>query len=353
MAISFGANFRATLAYVTDPAGTAFCDITDLYPTTNGETFGWVSSGPSQERDRSTSVNARLAGVEYTANSGSAQKTWRLDLDAANSKDITLALGDQGSAQTNLYCRFYDDTTTIATVNPGNTSAGQFYDANGTLRTTAANWVSNNTTLNHTFSSTIFKFVIGQPTSSTGNTSIAHVAVADAAGSGTTVNATLSTSSSSTHLANVNAVKHITASLATSSTATYQAAIRTDTAIFALLGTSATSTFQAGVNAEKLVSATLSTSASTGHQATITTGIIVLASAATSSTSTYQATITAVQNISISAGLATSSSTTYQATVVRPLWLIEPPASDNWSTDGGSSTIWSIVSPPSTNWGIE
>lgn len=83
-----GFNFRSTLAYVTDPSDTQFCEENFTYPkTAGGVTFGWTVR-TNNDRNRSTGVDARLAGIVYTSNNGSSQRTFRVDLDNATDHDF-------------------------------------------------------------------------------------------------------------------------------------------------------------------------------------------------------------------------------------------------------------------------
>lgn len=91
---TYGFNFRATSGYVTDPANTTY-SIGDTYPQTrNGITFGWTGSPAAPTtRNRSTTVNAKVAGINFAA--AASPLTFRIDLPAAGSYDIGCALGTQ------------------------------------------------------------------------------------------------------------------------------------------------------------------------------------------------------------------------------------------------------------------
>ena len=156
-------DFRATSGYVTDPANCSPV-LGDAYPHTysNGITAGW-NGGPATEDD-SSSVDARLAGVNNKYNQG-VQLTFRIDLDAAESKDIRAAFGNATNSSGYQYVQLLDDTTVIATIDqPTGESAGQWYDATGVLRTSSSDWVNNNAVLTHVFTSTILNIIIGTPT---------------------------------------------------------------------------------------------------------------------------------------------------------------------------------------------
>lgn len=172
MAFPQGIDYRGTAAFVTDPTNYASEDFngTDFgtdYPTTTpqGNTVGWETATTGiNGTDRSNAVNARLAGVNYAgANFGA--NTFRVDLPATGSHGIQGAFGDQGFAQGPFTVELLDGATVFATpVNSGSAGANQYFSANGTLRTSDANWVTNNPVagggadeITHTFTSTIFR----------------------------------------------------------------------------------------------------------------------------------------------------------------------------------------------------
>ena len=127
-----GFDFRNTSTFVTDPPGDTYVLATTAYPTkSNGVTFGWVNTLLVQGRDRSTSVDPRLAGVNY-ANNGSPA-TFYVDLPSAGTYNLSLALGDDGYMSCWVQCqiRFLDGSTVLATVTGGTINQGFFYDAVG------------------------------------------------------------------------------------------------------------------------------------------------------------------------------------------------------------------------------
>ena len=88
-------DFRNTSTYVTDPPGDTYVLPTTKYPTTvNGATFGWTTPALVGGRDRSTTVDPRLAGMDY-ANNGSPA-TFYVDLPAPGTYSLSLAMGDAG-----------------------------------------------------------------------------------------------------------------------------------------------------------------------------------------------------------------------------------------------------------------
>src|SRR3990167_6684343 len=95
MAWDKGFDFRNTSAYVTDPADHTYVLHTETYPTTrNGVTFGW-SAGTIDSRDRDSGIDARLAGINF----GAATGTFRVDLPATGDYDVRIASGDASFAQ--------------------------------------------------------------------------------------------------------------------------------------------------------------------------------------------------------------------------------------------------------------
>lgn len=179
-----GISFRATSGYVTDPSNVTYCT-GDTYPTTRlGMTFGWESGGSPSTRDRSTGVDARLAGNNQILNTGTAG-VFRIDLDGS-AYDIDLALGDASFAQGYQYLQFQDGTTPFATIDDsGGTAGGHFDDATGTDYT-SANWPGSNTSISRTFSTSILRLVVGNGGSGGGNSTPAHIFLTDTSGGGGT-----------------------------------------------------------------------------------------------------------------------------------------------------------------------
>jgi hypothetical protein len=175
---SIGLNFRASSAYVTDGTGETYV-LKDEYPTTRGGvTFGYsdvpVSVSFVQSRDRSTSVDQRLAGMHQFSNNGDSWE-FRVALDAAGTWEVCLALGDAEYGRTNQL-KIYDDTTLLDTIN-GSSSGGQFVDTDETTHY-AASWPDDNTCVEYTFSSTTANFVLDS--SAGGDTGLAHIYLAKA-----------------------------------------------------------------------------------------------------------------------------------------------------------------------------
>lgn len=172
-----GINFRATAGLVTDGTDDyREISTTANYPatTSQGNTVGWETLAPSGTRDRSTGVDSRLAGLHFIQNSIAA-RTYRFDLPFAGSYRIRLASGDATIAAQSSKIELFDGSTSLGVLVDGTSPTGQFFDANGTLHTSAANWVSSNTLFTATFASTIARFTIGASGGANPNSVICHI----------------------------------------------------------------------------------------------------------------------------------------------------------------------------------
>lgn len=157
MAWTKGFDFRATAIYVTDPADCTYVLDADTYPTTrNSVTFGWETS-PLGSRNRNNAIDARLAGVQQV--DGATTKTFRVDLPGAADYDVRLAAGD-ASFTNHAHWEIKDGSTSRASRSEQDVTGGQFSDATGTIRTSAADWVSNNVKSTLTFAGTVFNFLL-------------------------------------------------------------------------------------------------------------------------------------------------------------------------------------------------
>src|SRR5271167_2319029 len=127
-----GFDFRNTANFLTDPPGDTYVLPITTYPTKfNGVTFGWTTPSLVQARDRSTSVDPRLAGINFVNNGSPA--TFYVDLPSAGTYNLSLAMGDDGYEQCWTQCQvqFLDGSTVLATVTGGLSNLGYFYDAKG------------------------------------------------------------------------------------------------------------------------------------------------------------------------------------------------------------------------------
>lgn len=181
MAYPQGINFRATLAYVTDVSPAEFQDdVLPDYPrtTAQGNTVGWEHDVASLGRDRSTSPDARLAGMTYA---GATPFDYRFDLSSAGDWKLGLALGDYSYSHGPMRLEIFDTTTSLGRlVNDQTTSASQrYFDASGVERTAAA-WPGSHVLVTKTFATTICRFRLGG-TADTSNIAHAYVEAAAAA----------------------------------------------------------------------------------------------------------------------------------------------------------------------------
>lgn len=186
MAFPQGINFRATSGYVTDGTNETYEIGTSAnYPRTTpqGNTVGWEQTS-GNARDRSTSVDRRLAGLHFQT----IQADFRIDLPTAGSYNVRAAFGDMSSSSDTKWS-LLDTTTTLATLATGtNGAAGSFKDATDTLYT-AATWPGSNTANTKIFSTTILRV---RGSSAVSFNYIAHLYVESAAGSPATYSYTAS-----------------------------------------------------------------------------------------------------------------------------------------------------------------
>lgn len=184
-AVDMGLSFRTTVGYVTDQAYAVFVDpSTDAYPQThtNGNgvsiTHGYTIGGESGS-DRNNTVDARLAGVHYTSNSGST--TFRVDLPSTGTWTICAAFGDIGFSKL-ITAQLQDNTTTFKDLTNSGAgiavTAGHFVDASGATVSSTA-WLAGTpcggTAITHTFTSTIFRLVQGNTSAIGGASAVTHL----------------------------------------------------------------------------------------------------------------------------------------------------------------------------------
>lgn len=154
---------------------------TTAYNATPG--YGWSVAGNIASAFRDGAPNARLRGIAYQVNNGSLAE-FRVDLPNGT-YDMRLALGDAGGGgHSDMKARFFDgaDTSPLVTVSLASVPEGQWADATGVVRTSAADWVSNNATASVTITNSYLRMELGN---STGDYStISHLSFAEAAGGG-------------------------------------------------------------------------------------------------------------------------------------------------------------------------
>lgn len=183
----FGLNGRATDTHCTDPANTTYIrdGVLDPYPTTRTETFGYTATDSDNARDRDSGLDCRLAGVVFQRNDGNFT-TIRIDLPSAGTYDIRLAIGESTNARPDQRVEILDNATSKFTITSSTLAADNWIDANGNVRTSAADWVSNNTARSVTFASTTMIIKLGTTANLGGGESrsvLAHVRVTSSASS--------------------------------------------------------------------------------------------------------------------------------------------------------------------------
>jgi hypothetical protein len=171
----FAFDFRATLAFVTDP-NYASAVLAETYPHTytnglsNSITGGFVG-GNVASRDRNASNDPRLAGINVN-NSGNATgpffTKFRVDLPQTGQWSIWAAFSDPSNPQ-QQYVTFLDNVTSIASYSNVATNANQFMDASGNLWSQAT-FFANQVPIVYVFASTMFFVQVG-PSSSMGSLS--------------------------------------------------------------------------------------------------------------------------------------------------------------------------------------
>jgi hypothetical protein len=84
-----------------------------------------------------------------------------VQLAATGQYDVVLAVGDAAGSQGPVTISLYDGTSLLSTIVTGASPAsGEFYDAGGNLRTSAANWVSSGSTVVATVTMTTTKLAV-------------------------------------------------------------------------------------------------------------------------------------------------------------------------------------------------
>src|SRR5262245_769867 len=159
MAWDKGFDFRGTSGAETDPTNCTYV-VAEAYPVTrNGVTFGWsvVPTNMITPVDRNVGNDARIEGINYTVPSEIG--TFRVDLPATGTYNISLALGDADGANW-ADSEIFDNTTSKLRLGPTNMTTNNFLDASNVNRT-AATWVSSNVAVSITFASTIFNINVG------------------------------------------------------------------------------------------------------------------------------------------------------------------------------------------------
>lgn len=181
VSLDVGFDFRATKAFVTDPANTVDVDGDTgiLYPLTfGGVTYGGLSGWGGNIRDRNASLDPRIAGCHFTS---SSTIDFEVDLPASGAYTIHFSLGDPSSFNAIGRIRILDGVGGTALIDVSSTSSGDaFLDAAGNVWT-GAQWPGNEVGVSVTFSGTT---LIAELSLSglTAATAINHLRIVQAAG---------------------------------------------------------------------------------------------------------------------------------------------------------------------------
>lgn len=125
MAFPQGVDFRSTAGFVTDPANFTVDAGTTVYPTASpqGNNIGWVSTSGLSSRNRSASVDPRLAGMVFGTNIAS---TFKIDLPSAGTYNIRIRPAARQSFRSAPSGRI-DNAAYPAGASPSPQSAGMGY----------------------------------------------------------------------------------------------------------------------------------------------------------------------------------------------------------------------------------
>lgn len=100
-------NFRQTSGYVADRISETYC-LADTWPVfRNGLTFGWTTLASTDARDRSTTTDVRLAGINFTFNGGRSNFRLRMD-GGAGLYLFKIAVHDAFASQANVFVSVMD-----------------------------------------------------------------------------------------------------------------------------------------------------------------------------------------------------------------------------------------------------
>lgn len=179
----YGFNFRGTSGYVTD--GTNESPVlgeAEPHTYSNGATGAGWNGASSNISDENSSADRRLAGVNFVTPGSDAN--FVLTLPAAGTYRIAMALGDQVNPIGPFTCEVWDGSgsgTLLATIVSSGSTGGahHYFDATGVERSSDADWLANNATVDLTFATTTFWL---QFHGLGGYAEIAHLRVQDVAG---------------------------------------------------------------------------------------------------------------------------------------------------------------------------
>lgn len=193
-----GWAFRQSLAHATDGARDQFVGEEGSqsgYPQTShssGETVTWGTVGTPNEpngryfRNRDGAPSPKLAGVMLLENAGATDThQFKVTLPNAGTYRVAIAAGAMDGFTMRNYWRILDDTTELDVVDNSGTAQtpGYFADAEGTIHTSAANWLANNVPVDYVFATTTFIIEVGVPGAGTSDyTGIAYLHIQEVAG---------------------------------------------------------------------------------------------------------------------------------------------------------------------------
>lgn len=164
VSLPYGRNLRNTLAFVTDNAPYTFANETNSF---GSGPDGWVTA-PSDSRNRNAANDPRLAGTLF--DTGGIKRDWKVVLPSSGlTIPIRFAIGDDSYAHAGHQVEILDNNSgspiSLFTVTfAGTLAAGHYVDANGTEHTSAANWVSNNTSRSVVMTTDTILFRLGDGT---------------------------------------------------------------------------------------------------------------------------------------------------------------------------------------------
>lgn len=176
-------DFRNTVGFVTDPPYAQFVGPSVIYPTTNtvnghSVTYGWISAAHLGGANRLTTVDHRLSGTNFNNNTAGVPSVFRVDVTAAGTYVVHLALGDASNAIATLTAQALDTATSLFSFSNTSVASGSFMDPNGTILT-AANWVAASTAggtpRTVTMATTEFLLSMGPGTVGTGTSPVAFL----------------------------------------------------------------------------------------------------------------------------------------------------------------------------------
>jgi hypothetical protein len=181
-----GFDFRLTQSFVTDKSPNLPVLPSFQYPIQGpGVTFGWTNLNLVQGRDRVSSNDPRLAGVDIAINGYPA--SFLVDLPAPGTYVLSLALGDAGYSSCWVKCAvlFYDGVTLLKEVDSGSIPPQYFADMLS-AQWSYQGWPGSNQSVPVTLAGTRLTMTIGTNAISGDSTSLAFLGITQEGGAGGT-----------------------------------------------------------------------------------------------------------------------------------------------------------------------